>query len=108
MNQMQYEKKNTAFDPFEPTTVLNRLRILGKELTFVDRCVIVYLLVDWSRSEKDIHLNQLQSFWDRREDVQSRNYASIKTKVTSLPNFNLPAYLVQDMIKQSEKIEAFE
>ena len=46
MNQMQYEKKNTAFDPFEPTTVLNRLRILGKELTFVDRCVIVYLLIN--------------------------------------------------------------
>ena len=46
MNQMQYEKKNTAFDPFEPTTVLNRLGIVGKELTFVDRCVIVYLLID--------------------------------------------------------------
>ena len=46
MNQMQYEKKNTAFDSFGPTIVLHRLGILGKELTFVDRCVIVYLLVD--------------------------------------------------------------
>ena len=37
---MQYKKKNTAFDSFEPTTVLHRMGILGKELTFVDRCVL--------------------------------------------------------------------
>ena len=87
-----------------------RLISIRKGLQLVQMNQMQYF--SWSNVHRKIlhliHLNQLQSFWDRREDVQSRNYASIKTKVTSLPKFNLPAYLVQDMIKQSEKIEAFE
>ena len=67
MNQMQYEKKNTAFDSFEPTTVL-----LGS----TRRCTITQLRI-------------------------YQNKSNLLTEMS-------PAYLVQDMIKKSEKIEAFE